>query len=135
MEPAAMLVVPFEIDLARPVELGALAQHGDVRAAGVEPDVEDVALFPERRAAALRAALSGLEEVLRRPLVPGVGTLVQEVLLYFLEELGRGDGLIALVAIENGDRHAPEPLARDAPVGAVGDHAGDAVLAPGGVPG
>ncbi len=43
-------------------------------------------------------------------------------------------GLAALVAEEDGDGDAPDALAGDAPVGAGGDHVGDALFAPGGVP-
>src|SRR5438309_1976103 len=39
------------------------------------------------------------------------------------------DRAVALLAHENGDRHAPGTLARDHPVRAALDHAGDAVLA------
>ena len=44
------------------------------------------------------------------------------------------DGLVAQDVMgsaldENADRHAPGALARDDPIGPVGDHAGDAVLA------
>ncbi len=38
--------------------------------------------------------------------------------------------LAAALAVEGDDRHAPHPLARQAPVGAVLDHAADAVAAP-----
>ncbi len=41
-------------------------------------------------------------------------------------------GLVALLAEEDGDGDAPDALAGDAPVGAGGDHVGDALLAPGG---
>ncbi len=43
--------------------------------------------------------------------------------------------LVALFAKEDRDGHAPDALARDAPVGPGGDHVGDALLAPGRVPG
>ena len=42
--------------------------------------------------------------------------------------------LVALLAEEDGDRHAPDALAGDAPVGARGDHVGDALFAPGRIP-
>src|SRR5438105_14158901 len=67
-------------------------------------------------------------------LEPRVGAFFAEELRHALEELRRGDRLVAALAIENGDRHAPQPLARDAPVGTGLDHAGDAVLGPAGVP-
>ena len=51
-----------------------------------------------------------------------------------VEDLAIGDRLAAALAIEDDDRHAPDALARDAPVGAAGDHVGDALLAPGGHP-
>src|SRR6202012_5808282 len=41
---------------------------------------------------------------------------------------------MALLAHEDGKRHAPDALARDAPVGPLGDHVGDAVFAPRRVP-
>jgi hypothetical protein len=44
------------------------------------------------------------------------------------------DRLVAAFAQEDGDGHAPDALAADAPVGARGDHVGDALLAPGRVP-
>ncbi len=66
--------------------------------------------------------------------VPGVGAL-------FFEELDDGlvDGFVverlaAFFAEEDGDGNAPDALARDAPVGAGGDHVGDALFAPGWVP-
>src|SRR5215212_1185426 len=129
-----MLVVAFDVDVAGPGQLRAALQHGDVRAAGVEPDVEDVGLLAERRAAAFRAGAAGADEVLGRMLVPGVGALFAEDVHHALEELGRGDRLAAAFAVEDRDRHAPQTLARDAPVGTVPDHAGHALLAPRGVP-
>ncbi len=67
--------------------------------------------------------------------VPGVGA-------FFFEEVDDAliDGFVvergvALLAEEDGDGDAPDALAGDAPVGTGGDHVGDAVLTPGGVPG
>ena len=51
-----------------------------------------------------------------------------------LEDLGRGDHAAAVLAEQHGDRHAPGALARDAPVGAVGDHPRDALATPRGDP-
>ncbi len=44
------------------------------------------------------------------------------------------EGLAAFVAEEDGDGDAPDALTRDAPVGASGDHVGDALFPPGWVP-
>ena len=89
-------------------------------------------LLPEGASPALPARGTGGQELRGRPEVPLVGALprlhqrgdvVDERLL---EEDGP-----AGFAVEGHDRHAPDPLARDGPVGAVGDHVGDALLAPG----
>ena len=39
MEPAAVLVAAFEVEVGGVADVRALAQHGVVGAAGVEPDV------------------------------------------------------------------------------------------------
>ena len=93
-------------------------------APGVEPDVEDVGLLPERAAAALPARGPGGQQLRgrargttrRRPrrLPSDGGDVLDDRLL----EERRAAGL----AVERHDRHAPHALARDGPVGAVGDH-------------
>ena len=55
LEPAAVLVAAFEVHVGRPGQLGPDRQHRLVARPGVEPDVEDVHLALERRAAARRA--------------------------------------------------------------------------------
>ena len=55
LEPAAVLVGAFEVQVGRPGELRPCGEHRLVARARVEPDVEDVALALERRAAALLA--------------------------------------------------------------------------------
>src|ERR1043166_1927518 len=127
VKPAAMLIVPFEINLRRPAELLAALEYRDVRAAGVEPDVEDIVLAAERRVA---AAARLVVEVGDRPLVPRVRALFAKGFDDSREQIGRGHGLIALLAEEHRDRDAPQTLARDDPVGAILDHAVDAVASP-----
>jgi len=47
MEPAAVLVRAFEIDVGGPLEIGALFQAEGMGAAAIEPHVQDIAyLFP-----------------------------------------------------------------------------------------
>src|SRR5256885_2170977 len=72
LEPSAMLVVPFDVEIRGPRQLRTLLQHRELRAAGVEPDVEDVALLAERRIAA-GAGEIGRNELADVVLVPGVG--------------------------------------------------------------
>src|SRR5664279_6608042 len=139
MKPAAMLVAAFEIhdrifaavDLALDAgelrEMNRVFQHEGVGRAGVEPDVENVVdLFP--------AVVGELAEeaFARARLVPGVGTLLLEGFDDSHLDFGvlqNVDRAVRLFLDEHRDRHAPGALARDHPVGARLDHAGDAVLA------
>ena len=111
-----------------------MLEDGVPACAGLEPDVEDVHLFAELFVAADGQAVSLGRSVGGFVAVPGVGA-------FFFEEIDDGlvdglvvEGLVALVAEEDGDGDAPDALAGDAPVGAGGDHVGDALFAPGGVP-
>ncbi len=66
--------------------------------------------------------------------VPGFGAFAVEEVDDLAIERGVDDRLAAGFAQEDGDGHAPDALAADAPVGARGDHVGDALLAPGRIP-
>ena len=68
------------------------------------------------------------------PVKPDVGALLPEQRRHMGDGLGGDDVGAAVVAVEDGDGHAPDTLAADAPVGALGDHAGHALLAPLGLP-
>ena len=131
LEPAAMLVAALEIDVGRPGQLGPEGQHRLVARPGVEPDVEDVALAFERGAAARRAGHALGDELLDRPLVPRVGAVHVEDAGGALDERRRQQRFAALDAVDRRDRHAPGALARDAPVGPVGDHVRQPFAAPG----
>src|SRR6185312_10472157 len=94
---------------------------------GIEPDIENVVdLLPAFVAALAEEALASAG------LVPGVGALGLESLddadIHFriVENLHR---TVRLFLDEHRDRHTPGALARDHPIGAGFDHAGDAVLA------
>ena len=65
-----------------------------------------------------------------RPLVPRVGAVDVEDRGGLVDQRLGEHGLAALDAVHRRDRHAPRALARDAPVGPVGDHALDAGLSP-----
>src|SRR5437660_7162359 len=109
-----MLIVSFEIHRSGPRELRARFQNGDVRAPGVEPHIEDVGLFSKCLASTC-AGKSWHQEITDRMLEPSVGAFAAEDLDDAIEKLGRGDRLCAFLAIQNRDRYAPQPLARDAP--------------------
>ena len=75
LEPAAVLVAALEVEVGGPRQFLAERQHGLVARAGVEPDIEDVALALELGAAAGGAREPLRDELLDRPLVPGVGAV------------------------------------------------------------
>ena len=140
MEPAAVLVGAFQIhhgvfaavDLALDAgelrEMHRVFQHEGVGGAGIEPDVENVVDFLP----AFVGELWPKEAFARAGRVPGVGAFGLESLddaqfdFGVLQDLDRA---VRLFLDEDRDRHAPGALARDHPVGAALDHAGDAVLA------
>src|SRR2546426_2618223 len=131
LEPAAGLVRALDVNLRRPPELGPRLEDGGVAAPRVEPDVEDIGLLREPVAAALGAARPGGEESAGRTRVPLIGTLalakdprdvVDDPLLEEQRSTPR--------AVERDDRHPPDPLARDDPLGPVRHHVVDALLAP-----
>jgi hypothetical protein len=66
--------------------------------------------------------------------VPGVGAFAHEERDDEFVDGWVVEGRGAFAAEEDGDGDAPDALAGDAPVGAGGDHVGDAFFAPGGVP-
>ena len=93
------------------------------------------------RAASPLAAAAGAgqrsprrQQLVRGPREPGVRALAREDVGHVLDNLGVEQILPASAAPERRDGHAPDALARQAPVGARLDHAADAVLAPGGDP-
>src|SRR5438132_13696124 len=110
-----MLVVTLEVHGSGPRQLRTRFQNGDVRAAGVEPHIENVGFFAERRAAA-RAAKVGREEIADGMLEPGVSAFAAEEIDDARKKFRRRNRLRALLAVQNGERHAPKPLPRDAPV-------------------
>ena len=131
LEPAPVLVAALKIHVGRPPQFGPLGQHRRVGRTRVEPDVHDVLFFVKRGAAAVGACLAGGQDLTGFPLEPGVGTLPPEQVRH------RGDGFLidemvaASLARKDGDGHAPNSLPRDAPVGPLRHHVGDALFAPG----
>jgi hypothetical protein len=108
--------------------------NGKPTDAGVEPDVENVSFLAEAFAAAVRAGGVFGQHGVARGKVPGFSALAVEEVDDGTIQCGIEDGLIASVAEEDGDGHAPDALAADAPVGAGGDHVSDALFAPARIP-
>ena len=84
----------------------------------------------ERGAAARRAGQALGEELRDRAFVPRVGAVDVEHRRGLVDQGLGQHRLAARGAVHCGDGHAPAALARDAPVGPVGDHALDAGAAP-----
>src|SRR5213592_1582645 len=127
MEPAAVLVGALEVQMRR--EAGFLlvraAQHGVMRRAGIEPDVERVA-------ALLVLRCLGADQFFAAHRLPGLDAGALDALRHFLEQLGRARVQLARLAVqEKRHRHAPLALPRQRPVRAIGDHALQPCLAPG----
>ena len=88
------------------------------------------ALALEFGVAALGARHPLGDEFLDRPFVPRVGAVDVEHRRGLVDERLGQHRRAALRAVHRRDRHAPDALARDAPVGPVRDHALDARLPP-----
>src|SRR3989475_4369148 len=133
MEPAAVLVGAFQVEIGRPPFLsGRLAQRlEDRRVAhpGLEPHVQDVPLLVEVPAAALRAGCAWRQQFSGLPFEPDVRAVLLDQLGDMLDDRRRDQDLAASLAHESRNRHAPYTLAGEAPVRAVEDHAVDAVAA------
>ena len=116
LEPAAMLVRAFQIEVGGIREFGAALQHAGVGDAGVEPDVERVAGLVVVRGIVAQQ-FDGVERE------PGLDAGRFDTLGDDLQQFRRARMQCAGFLVgEEGHRHAPVALARDAPVGAVPDH-------------
>src|SRR5581483_7572399 len=134
MEPAAVLVASFQIEIGRPWQIGAAPEHGEVAGAGIEPHIENVGLFAKQRSAALAAPGSGGNQLACLALVPYIGRMLAEKVYDAVENGPVGEWSLAALAVEDDDRHAPHALPRDAPIRPGSDHIRNALLAPGGQP-
>ena len=124
LEPAAVLVGGFEVQVGLPLDAHHLVNHGEPAHAGIDPHVERVV-------AAGRAGRE-VERVVDRRVVgvePDVRAVLGDEVGDLVDELGVEDRLVVGV-VERGQRHTPTALARDAPVGPRFDRAVDAVAAP-----
>src|SRR5215217_7060861 len=126
MEPAAMLVGTFEIDVGGPMKIAALLENEGMGAAGFEPNIENVVdLFP------IAGIIDETRQKTRMRAVrkPGVRTLALEGRGDLLIEAGVTKNFAARSVNEDSDRHAPGALAGDHPIRPRLDHAADAIAA------
>src|SRR5215213_2337644 len=131
MEPAAMLVGAFEVDVGRPMKIVALLQNEGMGAAGFEPDIENVVdLFPIGGIIDETVQKTRMRTVCK----PRIRTLALEDRGDLLVEPGVTKNFAARFIDEDGDRHAPGALAGDHPIRPRLDHAADAIAALRGYP-
>ena len=120
-----MLVRAFEVEVGRRADLRPALRDAVMRDTRVEPDVHDVGDF----FVVCRLGAEQRRGIEIEPCVDAIGT---HELRDLLEQFRRAWVQFAGFAMrEQRERHAPGALARDAPVGAAGDHAVDALLTPG----
>ena len=135
MEPAAVLVGAFEVQVSR--ELYAVFLPVFMRVtedavpcgAGVEPYVHDVFFFMEMGASAVRAFEAFRKEFFSGMSPPCIGAFFFYDFFDFLHRFISDDPLAAVVAVECRNRHAPGSLAGNTPVLTVADHVVETVMA------
>ena len=108
MEPSPVLIAPFQVHVRGGARFGRCFQDGGMADAGIEPDVEDVRLFPEDSPRRIGAAGSRGQQVARLPLEPDVGAVLPDERRPHGQDLLRHDLAVARLAVEHGDRHAPD---------------------------
>src|SRR3972149_1496952 len=104
VEPSAMLVGPFEVEVDRHTEIFLPLAHAGVRYAGIEPDVEDVRLLPEGRSVAGGAGGPGREQFRHLALEPGVRALRLDEGGDMIDQVPVKKVVAARLAPEDGDR-------------------------------
>src|SRR6202034_3409360 len=107
-------------------------EHGMPAGAALEPDIEDVHLFAKLH----DGSTSSTGRIRRQKrerivLVPSVRSFLREQRDDALVDGFVVEGLMALLAKEHRDRHTPDELPGETPVGPCGDHVGDALFSPG----
>src|SRR5438045_3364075 len=98
-----------------------------MRRTRVEPDVEDIGLFVERRSAAVWAGKPFRQQLFRRQGVPDIRILLRDPGCDVIDRLAIEDLLAARATIECGNADAPRALSAEAPVGTVRHHRADSV--------
>lgn len=130
VEPAAVLVGPFEVHFAGIIHAFALTEDAVPGGAGVEPHVHDVLFLVEMGAAAEGALVAFGQELFRGVSPPCVGAFLFDDVHDVLHGVFIDDVFAAVVAVEGRDRHAPGALTGNAPVLTVADHVVQTVMAP-----
>src|SRR5690554_2251209 len=125
LEPATMLVGPFQVHIGRELaQLFTYPQYRIVGDAGIKPYVQGIQHF------FVLVSVCAQQFVLV-DVVPGVDAAGLNRLGYFLDQLlGVGVQFLGFLVDKQGDRHTPGALTGDTPVRALLEHGFDTVLAP-----
>src|SRR5258706_427713 len=111
MKPSAILIAALQVHVRRPRQPVLRLENRQVADARIEPYIQDVVFLAESHAPALRA-LGIRPGQLRRALrIPDIGRLLAEQFYDAVQNLAVGERLLASLAVEHNDRHAPRPLA------------------------
>src|ERR1035438_2740470 len=78
MEPAAILIAAFNVEIRGPSQIVSGGEHCQVARSGIEPDVQDVGFLAELGAAALGAGHAGRQQFGCGALIPDVGGVLGE---------------------------------------------------------
>src|SRR5581483_12006597 len=105
-------------------------EHDGMARPRFEPDIDDVSLFFKLACPTMGTVGSLWHDCIGLRRVPGIGAMFGEKLHDRPVERLFVERFAATLAQEHRNRHAPDPLARDAPVGASGNHVGNALFAP-----
>ena len=134
LEPSAVLIRAFQIQIGRPNVFILILHHRKVRGAGVKPTVQSIGLLHEVNAAAMGAGKALGQKLCGTLFVPHVGA----VLTKQSGNTGNGfvveNGLSAILAIEHGNGQTPMTLTGDTPIGTLAHHLLNAVSSPLGQP-
>ena len=131
LEPAAMLVAAFEVDVGRPGQLRAgptAPPRGSIPSRTRRRGCSSRARTPCRRTTG-RSSPAGRNSSIGRS-YQASAPYVSNTAAACSTSAGVDDRLAARRAVDRRNRHAPGALARDAPVRPVRDHVVDAVVAP-----
>ena len=151
VEPTAVLVAALEIEalrgcrlspFGRAHKLGVRSGSDSQTANQLVPESNQTSRmsvslrksWPDGRTVRARLRPCPSATCIDRRGVPGFGAFALEEIDDLAVERGIEDRLTASLAQEDGDGHAPDALAADAPVGARRDHVCDALFAPGRIP-
>ncbi len=130
VKPAAMLVASFQVEVGRVTEIIPVQEHGGITGAGIKPDVQDVGFRLKLPMSTGWTHSSLRQEKGRRFRKPDISTMFGKKIGHPVHQGFIHQGFATFLTIKNRNRHSPDPLAGDAPVGTVFNHPVDALPAP-----